>query len=715
MFFLRRCNGNLFRRISLLLGFVMVLHYGARGQFRPGHLVTTKDLETLKQVIYMRLSPDGNWLAYVLEDGDLWLLSTHPGRSRRKMFHGTVPMWSPDSRKLAYYSVKSGTLQLWVFKLDTEKSEQVTRLPGGIDPDPSTRFSGWSYDMLRYAWSPDGKQILFCSRIRVPDEDRTTSSGNTRPEKIGTEATHPLILTDTTPPEWTLQGVFRSGGFVPHRINEKGSVASGANKNEALLSPRVNQILLVDVDAKVLRQLTKDHDLYFNPEWSPDGHEITCGSGEGHSLVGGGTGTTNIYAIDATTGEKKPLTRGPGVKRLPRYSHDGKLVAFLAGESFGAESVYVVSPKGGQTQNITARLNRHVTEFEWAVDDGSLVVVYKDGISWPIAQVKIANGDPHVLDSGVAAVRRCLTVSKTGKVAWQQSDPLQEGAIYVLAGTATFPYILMDINPQIRTWQLGTQEIVRWQNRHGDELEGILIKPAGYREGTQYPLIVDCYPGTANGFKGNTMSGNQALASAGYAVFYPNPRAPHVWINTFKTEAYDHAAMGPKGWDVTFDDVMSGVDELIRRGIVDPNRMSLYGFSNGAAVVDQLITRTARFKCAVSVAAALSIDWAGPFFLMTANPIIPRIAGSTPWESPQSYLALSALYEVDHISTPLLMADGDDDGLILLTDIELYNGLRWFNKDVTFLRYPHQGHGFEGTALTDFDNRREVFLERYSK
>lgn len=61
------------------------------------------------------------------------------------------------------------------------------------------------------------------------------------------------------------------------------------------------------------------------------------------------------------------------------------------------------------------------------------------------------------------------------------------------------------------------------------------------------------------------------------------------------------------------------------------------------------------------------------------------------------------------------MADGDDDGLILLTDIELYNGLRWFNKDVTFLRYPHQGHGFEGTALTDFDNRREAFLERYLK
>src|SRR5260370_40673097 len=114
---------------------------------------------------------------------------------------------------------------------------------------------------------------------------------------------------------------------------------------------------------------------------------------------------------------------------------------------------------------------------------------------------------------------------------------------------------------------------------------------------------------------GYNMGGNQALAARGYAVFYPNARGPHVWINPFKTAAYDQAARGPKGWEVTFDDVMSGVDEMIRRGIADPDRMGLLGFSNGGAIVKHFLTKKGRFKWSVSVAGALAVDLSSPFFL----------------------------------------------------------------------------------------------------
>jgi dipeptidyl aminopeptidase/acylaminoacyl peptidase len=168
-----------------------------------------------------------------------------------------------------------------------------------------------------------------------------------------------------------------------------------------------------------------------------------------------------------------------------------------------------------------------------------------------------------------------------------------------------------------------------------------------------------------------------------------------------------------QGIAVAVDGVLSGVDELIRLGIVDQDRMCLYGFSNGGAMVNQLVTRTNRFKCAISVAAALSADWSSNFFMETLSNFAPEIAGGTPWEELQVYMDLSAIYHLDKVATPILLADGDDDGPCLIGSIEMYNGLRWLGKDVTFLRYPGQAHGFTGTAMEDFWNRENTFLDKY--
>jgi len=287
--------------------------------------------------------------------------------------------------------------------------------------------------------------------------------------------------------------------------------------------------------------------------------------------------------------------------------------------------------------------------------------------------------------------------------------------IYILRAPDHVPIRLVDLNPQIKEWEIGLQEVIRWKNRRGEQKEGVLIKPVHYQLGKKYPLIVDAYPGQSNSFKGYEMTGNQAWASRGYAVFWPNARAPHDWINPFKSRAYDQAGKGTEGLRVMTDDVLSGDDHLIRRGIVDPERMGLYGFSNGAGVVNQLVTRTQRFKCAVSVAAATSVDWSRAFFLSTLNPMIPRMAGVLPWQNPETYIRLSTIYHLDKIKTPMLLADGDDDGDFLLNMIEMYNGLRYLGRDVVFLRYPSQGHGFTGMAMKDFWDRESLFFDHHLK
>jgi dipeptidyl aminopeptidase/acylaminoacyl peptidase len=670
------------------------------------HRVSLADLQTLKSADYLQISPEGDSLAFVV-NGEIWVVPTWHPAAPQSFGHGELPVWSPDGKLLAYYSDANGPLQLFVRNIPSGSARQLTRMARGINPDPYTRLVGWTQDPLQYSWSPDGKHLVFASQVAVARDLASDGEGSDNNESMVHSADAPLILTDRTPPDWTLSGIFQVGGFG------RPVFASGRIDwtTRATSDPReVNQLFIVDLESGSVRQITHDRAIYFNPSWSPDGSTIVCASSDGHSLVGHGIGTTNLYAIDLATGVKSALTVGPGDKRMPSWSANGKWIAYIGGEHFGLQSVFVVKAEGGEPRNITSALNRYVTEFVWNSDSNSILVTYQDGVSWPVARVDIQDGHAEALIGNDSGVRMHVTVSRSGDVAWEETSGSSRGLLSVLAANDRRAHIIMNLNPQISFWELGEQEVIRWRNSRGDDLEGILIKPVGYASGRKYPVIVDAYPGQTNGFKAYAMTGNQAWASQGYAVFWPNSRAPHVWMNPFKSKEHDKAGKGPAGLEVMFDDIMSGIDELIRRGIADPERIGLYGFSNGGGVVNQLITKTDRFRCAVSVAGATSVDWLRGFFLHTMDPGIPEMVGSLPWEDPEAYIRLSALFRLDHAHTPMLLADGDNDGDFLLNTIEMYNGLRYLGRDVTLLRYPNQGHGFEGEALADFWRREETFF-----
>lgn len=319
-----------------------------------------------------------------------------------------------------------------------------------------------------------------------------------------------------------------------------------------------------------------------------------------------------------------------------------------------------------------------------------------------------------MLSGSHSATRRSLTASRSGSVAWQQDGPYSTGVIRIgrLGDGAT--RTLIDVNPQIQRWKLGKQEVFHWKDSEGEQMQGLLLLPVGYKKGHLYPLIVDAYPMQEDNLKG-AMSGNQAWASRGYVVFWPDATAPHVWMNSFTTERFSAAAKGPGGWQVTRDEIMSGVDALIRRRIVDPDRMGLYGFSNGGGIVNYLVTQTNRFKCAVSVAGAVS-DWLRLATLGNATVFMKQLeGGADPWSDPWPFVQLSAVFRLKRVRTPMLLADGDDDGEFLLNTIEMYNGLRWLGKSVTLLRYPDQQHGFTGAALRDFWRREQAFFDKYLK
>jgi dipeptidyl aminopeptidase/acylaminoacyl peptidase len=686
------------------------------------HEVTLDDLKDFKEVQSMDLSRDGHILAYAVnwQHPELWLVDTRFGSVPRHLGQGEFPRWSPNGKHLAYYSRASGSLQLWVLDIQSSQPEQITQVEGGIDPNPATMnigMDGWLGDPLRFSWSPDGTRLVYSSQVVIPIAQDVSNGKSVLPSRnVSTvETVSPLVLTISTPREWTLAGIFRAQGFGVPRHWVDGKMQVGPNATPAL--PTANQLFLVDIHSKVVRQLTHDDFQYFTPDWSPDGQRILCVSMERRPLLGWGSGPTNLYEIDVASGHKTALTADSMYKRVPSWSPDGMAIAFFGAgaENLGRVSLFVMSKIHGQLVDVSAPLDRRLDDAHWLSDSKSMAVTYLDGVNSPVAEVNIMNRDFRVISGRDDAYRTSLAVSMSGTVAWSQNDASGPANIRIAPKGERDSYILVDLNPQIKKLRLGTQEVIEWKNSRGEDMEGVLIKPARYQEGHHYPLIVDTYPKQQNSFKAWPMVPGQAWASRGYAVFYPNGDGPHVWDIPWKSITTNVGAKGPQGVDVAVDDVVTGVDELIRRGIVDSDRMCLYGFSNGGGIVNQVVTKTNRFKCAISIAAATSADWSMPFFFRSPSKSIANLAGALPWQSPQTYIQLSALYRLDKVTTPMLLADGDNDGLFLLGEIEMYNGLRYLGKDVTLLRYPDQGHGFEGEAMRDFWERENTFVDKYLK
>jgi dipeptidyl aminopeptidase/acylaminoacyl peptidase len=658
----------------------------------PG-AISLEDLRGLQRAVNLQISADGARLVYETSDHTLFSLTTEGTSEPQAIGGGIKPQWSPDGRTLAFYRSDgtTGALQLWTYELAHGRALQLTHFAGGIDPDPKSGEAG----AARFSWSPDGRKIAFASRVGAqgyaradlqnPSSERFTDAGNPPGQ--------PVVFTSNTPHGGALAGLLPGSRFPPPA------------------SASTSQIFIVDLRTQAAQQITEGDLGCVSPDWSPGGTQILCSSSEGHPVDALGSPTSNVHVIDLSSLKQSAVTRGPGRKLLPRWSPDGERIAYAAqepGELWSKSRLVIAAKDGSGLQEIRVR---HVREFEWSADGRSLVVL-AGAMSRRLVLVDVRPGQTTDANNDEDGTDRfALAVSRAGPIAWLESTGQQPLLIRVRRTLDGSSLVRYDFNEHVRRWRLGTQEVIRWQSGHGDTRAGILIKPAGYRAGERYPLIVDPYPGHGAGFNGDPHYGNQAWASMGYAVFFPNARLPWLWPAASDPDEQKRL-QGAGGWRVTLDDILSGVDELIRRGVADPVRMCLYGISNAAGAVSYLVTQTDRFRCAVAVAPVMS-DW--PLHALLGddvdNALIPVVLGNrTLWDAPGEYISGSAVYQLHKINTPLLLAAGDYDPLCSLLAVEMYLGLRRLGKTVTLLRYPDQGHGFLGVAEEDFWNRQTEFF-----
>lgn len=414
-----------------------------------------------------------------------------------------------------------------------------------------------------------------------------------------------------------------------------------------------------------------------------------------------------------------PPVKPPGIDGTPRLtglqqSPDGKRIAYIDAENpYGPGFLYCRcgKPANGKPQPIS---RMPVIAFRWASDSNSLWVIASSVTDEPFGRMSL-DGNFVPLSSG-AAMRHMGMAAASDVVVWIQSDGSHYGTIWVRDRSGNLR-TLVDPNPQTSDWSKGwSQEVVRWKNAHGEELQGILAAPVG---GRRAPLIVDPYSSWQNRFLNIPQMANYAFVKAGFAVFFPDHRAPHTFPEWAFGETYVGAAKDRDPVEVLTDDVMTGVAELERRGIADPDRLYLYSTSNGASAINQLLTATHAFRAAVSHGGVS--DWLGYYKANQprGDMTIPGfLGGRKPEDSPDLYLRISPVYQAAEITTPLLLVVGAKDsiqggGSRYEDAVHFAEVLRKAGKPVELVVYPEEGHGISAKLAEQHVQRAIEFFKSF--
>jgi dipeptidyl aminopeptidase/acylaminoacyl peptidase len=272
---------------------------------------------------------------------------------------------------------------------------------------------------------------------------------------------------------------------------------------------------------------------------------------------------------------------------------------------------------------------------------------------------------------------------------------------------------LTNLNPQLDTFALSEMEEVEWQGSDGMPLRGWLLLPPGLAGDAPLPLVVNVHGGPSwqwgNWFHGTWHDWAQALTARGFAVLLPNPRG-----STGGGERFESANRSDLG-GLDFEDVMLGIDLLIERGVADPERLGIGGWSYGGFLTAWAVTQTDRFKAAVAGAAVT--NWPSKVGTTDIRPYNEANFPGPLHETPDALWERSPVRYLKAVNTPTLIVHGEADPRVPVGQgYEFYLGLKAVGVPTELVTYPRQAHAFHERAFQlDLLKRTCDWFEKYLK
>ena len=675
------------RRVGhLVVCGAVILFLGAGADIRSAEkrLLKVDDLFEIKDVNDPQVSPEGDWVAYTVRkadsktdknDTDIYMTRWDGSQTLRvttSKVAETTPRFSSDGRWLAFLSSRDydeDTDQVWLMSRTGGEAERITDFKGGVSD---------------FTWSPDSKRLALV--VLDPDPDACDA------EKEGKEACE-----EKTPKP-----------IVIDRFKFK-------EDETGYLGKRHEHLVLFDVAARKGEAITSGLHDDLLPAWSPDGRSIAFVSKRADKDPDRGD-NWDVYVIEAKTGAApRQLTTFDGADSSPEWSTppawspDGKQIAYLQGGP--PKFIYYVLPRlaivpvaGGAPRIVTATLDRGVGLLHWSSDGRSIYCILEDDGSVHLAKVQVATGTIDRILAGPRTIG-AFDVGKGDRIAVLNSTPDEPPEVFALEGTTLRP--LSRQNQEFLSHvKLGKTEKVSVKSKDGTAVTSFVVKPPDFVAGRKYPAVLRIHGGPVGQFQNEFDFDWQLFAANGYVVLAANPRG-----SSGRGEEFCRAIYADWG-NKDAQDVIAAVDDAVTRGIADPQRLGVGGWSYGGMLTNYVIAQDTRFKAACS-GASISNILAG---YGTDQYIVEYEAElGQPWKAFDTYVHNSFPYlHADRIKTPTLFLCGDKDfNVPLLNSEQMYQALRSQGIDTQLVIYPGQYHGIRTPGYVK--DRLERYLAWYGK
>ena len=614
----------------------------------------------MESVSNPQISPDGSQIIFargfidIMKDqgsSNLWVIDVKGDRLRQLtegVWRDSSPLWSPDGRRIAFLSDRSGSTQIHVMWADTRETLQLTRVersPGGLK------------------WSPDGKFLLFTTS--VPDETP--------------------ILPVKLPP--TPRGAqLAKGAVIVDRLSWGSDGVGPTTKS-------YTQVFVVDaLVGGVPRQITSGNYNHGSPDWSPDGR-IVYVSGIRKPDAEYLRGDSEIYSIPLATLDVTTLTDRKGPDGNPVASPDGNWIAYTGYDDKNYTStlnnLYLMDTRGGNKRLWLGGLPSSPGGIDWAADSSGVYFSMEErGEANEYFLSAATGGAPKKITSGTHMLTS-MSIAGNGQAAAVRSSVKEPGVLvtFALARPADMK-TLVDVNRDVLDGiRLSDAEEIWYPSADGLKIQGWLMKPANFDSAKKYPMVLWIHGGPWSMYNVAWSWAFQNWAANGYAVLWTNPRGSTGYGQDF----VNGIQFSYPGKD--YDDLMAGVDVALSKGWVDKDNLFVCGGSGGGLLTAWIVGHTGRFRAAVSMRPV--IDWHS-FVGNTDGSSWYRQFQKFPWEDPMEYAVRSPLHYVANVTTPTMIMTGEAD---LRTPIpqteEFYRALKMVRKaDTLMVRMPEEFHGW---------------------
>jgi dipeptidyl aminopeptidase/acylaminoacyl peptidase len=632
------------------------------------------DIYALRAVSSPAVSPDGQWVAYIVTLNDrtaderrfeLRMIDSQgheaitlaaPSASLR------TPRFSPDGRYLAYIATPTGSHHSQIMLLDRR----------GGEPVALTHVSG---DLGDYAWSPDGRQIV----ATLEADDALADETPARPK--------PIVIRD-----WhfkqDVQG-YLATGHDRHLINIKVSDGSVT----ALTQDPAGQ---------------EDH-----PVWSPDGRWIAFT--RTHQKGGDPDGSNDIAILPAAGGPVRVLTRAyVSNQQGLEFTPDSRLLSYRVGfepryYAYQQDQLAVIPVDGGASHAVTAGLDRAVMSAVLLEDSQSAVIAIEDDGSLYPARVNLSTGKTQRLVTGKRSMPQ---LARGGSlVVAVGSDDVTPSEVYVLEDNGP-RRLTHETDAFMATISLGAVEDLVFKSRDGTEVHGLVTRPPDYTPGKRYPTVLWIHGGP-NGQDEHSQDyeayqfRRQFMAAAGYVVVGINYRGS-------SGRGFDYARAIYADWGhKEVEDLLAGMDAVVASGLADPERLMIGGWSYGGILTDYTIVSDHRFKAATSGAGS-----GNQFLMYGIDQYVMQYERELgmPWRDTATWMKVSyPFFHADRIHTPTLFMGGDRDFNVPVSGGEqMYQALRSLGVPTELVVYPDQFHDVTRPSFVkDRMERVQAWFEKF--